>query len=150
MDKFRQEDAISNKEGRAFITINGRNHDLFYAKKINAKMTKNKADVKAIGKRSVGKKATSWSGAGTLVIHGITSLFKEMFMDYANNGVDRYWSLQLTNEDTSTSYGRETKVVTGGNFDEIDFMTLDSEDDLLEQELPFTFDGAELLEKFNS
>lgn len=150
MLEFKQEDAISSKEGTAFITINGRNHDLFYAKKIETKMSKNKEDVKAIGKRSVGKKATSWSGSGTLTIHAVTSVFKEMFVDYANNGVDQYFSLQLTNEDTSTKWGRETKVLTGCNFDEIDFANLDSDDGLLEQELPFTFDGVELLEKFNS
>ncbi|WP_283606491.1 phage tail tube protein [Faecalispora anaeroviscerum] len=148
--EFDQKDAIGSNEGTAFVTIDGRNYDLFFAKKIEAKMSKNKEDVKSIGKRSVGKKATSWSGSGTLTIHAVTSLFKEMFVDYANGGADRYFSLQLTNEDSSTSWGRETKVLTGCNFDEIDFANLDSDDGLLEQELPFTFDGVELLEKFNS
>jgi hypothetical protein len=150
MTEFRTEDAISSKEGTAFVTINGQNHDLFYAKKIEGKATKNKSDVKAIGKRSVGKKATSWAGSGTLTIYGVTSLFKQLFVDYANNGVDTYFSMQLTNEDPTTQWGRETKVLTGCNFDEIDFAGLDSDDGFLEEEMPFTFDGIELLEAFNA
>ena len=148
--ELKQEEAINAKEGKAFVTISGRNYDLFYATKIESKMSKNKEDVKAIGKRSVGKKATSWSGSGTLTIHAVTSLFKEMFVNYANGGVDQYFSMQLTNEDPTTSWGPETKVLTGCNFDEIDFANLDSDDGLLEQELPFTYDGVELLEKFKS
>nr|WP_319487240.1 phage tail tube protein [uncultured Caproiciproducens sp.] len=145
---FRSEDAIASSEGKAFVTIGGRNYDLFFAKKIEAKITKNKEDVKAIGKRSVGSKATSWKGSGTLTVHAVTSLFKQMFVDYANGGLDQFFSLQVTNEDPSTSYGRETKILTGCNFDEIDIAALDSDDNFLELELPFTFDGVELLEKF--
>ncbi len=148
--EWRQGDSINAKEGKAFVTVGGRNYDLFYAIKIESKITKNKEDEKVVGKRSVGKKTTSWSGSGTLTVHAVTSLFKQMFVDYANGGTDQYFSLQLTNEDLSTKWGRETKVLTGCNFDEIDFANLDSDDGVLEQELPFTFDGVELLEKFSS
>lgn len=150
MTEWQQGDSINAKEGKAFVTIGGRNYDLFYATKIESKMSKNKEDEKVIGKRSVGKKTTSWSGSGTLTIHSVTSLFKKMFVDYANGGTDQYFSMQLTNEDTSTKWGPETKVLTGCNFDEIDFANLDSDDGILEQELPFTFDGVELLKEFNS
>lgn len=148
--EFKQEEAISASEGKAYVTIDGRNYDLFYATKFESKISKNKADVKAIGKRSVGKKTTSWTGSGTLTIHSVTSLFKKMFVSYANQGVDQYFSFQVTNEDPSTPWGRETKVLTGCNFDEVDFANLGSEDDLLEQELPFTYDGVELLEPFKT
>lgn len=150
MSRFNSEDAIASNEGTAFATIGGQNHDLFYAKKIEAKMSKNKEDVKAIGKRSVGKKTTSWSGSGTLTIHAVTSLFKQMFADYANGGKDQYFSLTLVNEDSGAQWGREAKVLTGCNFDEINFADLDSDDGLLEQELPFTFEGVELLSQFNA
>lgn len=149
MLQFNSEDAINAREGTGFVTINGNNYELFYAKSIEAKITKNKQDVKALGKRSIGKKTTSWSGSGTLTINAVTSIFKQMFVDYANGGIDRYFSLQLTNDDPSTPYGRETKVMTGCNFDEINFANLDSDDALLEQELPFTFEGVEMPETFS-
>lgn len=146
--RFSAEDVIASGEGVAVLTLNGKNYPLFYAKKIDASATKNKTDIRPAGKRAVGHKTTSWSGEGTLVIYEITSMYKEMFINYINNGIDVYWSLVITNEDRSTRYGRETKVLTGGNFDKINLASFDGEDGLLEQELPFTYEGAELLEKF--
>lgn len=150
MQKFSSEQAISSNEATGFITIDGENIELFFAKSIEAKITKNKEDVKAIGSRMVGKKATSASGEGTLVIYEVTSRFKELFTDYINNGIDKYVTLMVTNEDKSTKYGAETKLLTGVNFDEITIAQFDADDGLIEEELPFTFEGIEILKKYNS
>lgn len=72
-----------------------------------------------------------------------------MFLDYVNKGIDVYFSLMVTNEDPSTGYGAETKVLTGCNLDEITIAELDSHDGILEQEMPYTFEGVELLQKYN-
>lgn len=146
--RFNAEDAISSGEGMAFLTLDGKNYPLFYAKKVEATATKNKSDIRVAGKRGIGHKTTSWSGEGTLTVYEVTSMFKELFVDYINSGVDRYFSLSVTNEDRSTRYGKETKVLTGCNFDKINIASFDGEDGLLEQELSFTFEGVELLEKF--
>lgn len=140
--------SISATEAKAFLTVDGQNYELFYAKKIEAKITKNKEEVRAIGGRMVGHKATSAQGAGTLTINETTSMFKEMFLKYVNEGIDVYFDLQVTNEDPSTSYGRETKILKYCNFDEIMIASFDDEDGTLQQELPFTFEGIELIEKF--
>ncbi len=144
--EFRQDDPISAAQGTAFMTVGTQNIVLFYAKSVEAKITKNKQDVRVAGRRSVGKKATSWSGSGTMSIYEITSAFKEMFLSYVNNGEDVYFALQIVNEDAR--YGREVKQLTGCNFDEIIFAQFSDEDSFLEQELTFTFDGVELLEKY--
>jgi len=145
---FTGENAISSKEATAFLTIDGQNHELFYAKSLEAKITKNKEDIRALGSRMVGHKTTSAQGEGTLTIYEVTSMFKELFLDYIKNGVDRYFSLQVSNEDKSTSYGKETKLLSGCNFDEIDIASFDTEDGVQEQELSFTFEDVELLEKY--
>lgn len=142
------ENAISAGEAKGFLTINGQNHVLFYAKSNEAKITKNKQEVRVVGQRGVGNKATSWTGAGTLAIYEVTSMFKEMFVQFVQTGTDFYFSIQITNE--SPKYGREVKVLTGCNFDEIDFAHMADDDSFLEQELPYTFEGVELLEKFKT
>lgn len=147
--QFNSEGVNAKNEGMAYITIDGKNHTLFYAKKVNFKISKNKTDVRVIGRRSIGHKATSWTGTGSLVVYAVTSLFKEMMLDYVNNGIDHYFPILVTNSDPSTQYGAETKVLTGCNLDEITIAELDSEDGILEQEIPFTFEGAELLRKYN-
>ena len=150
MQGFTGENAISSKEARGFLTINGQNIELFFAKSVEAKITKNKQEIKALGSRMTGHKTTSASGEGTLTIYEVTSAFKEYFLDYVNKGVDYYFTLQVTNEDNSTPYGAETKLLTGVNFDEIVIAQFDSDDGILEQELPFTFEGVELLSKYNN
>lgn len=150
MQKFTGENAISSKEATAFLTIKGQNIDLFYAKALEAKITKNKQEIKALGSRMTGHKTTSASGEGTLTIYEVTSAFKEFFLDYVNKGIDYYFNIQVKNEDSSTPYGAETKLLTGANFDEMVIAQFDSDDGILEQELPFTFEGVELLSKYTS
>lgn len=145
---WKQEDAIGAGDGAAFLNIQGKNVVLFYLKSMESKITKNKQEVKVVGRRSVGSKTTSWTGSGTLKIYEVTSAYKQIFLDYVNNGVDVYFSVQVTNTDPRR--GREVKLLTGCNFDEINFTMLSDDDSLLEQELPFTFDGAELLETYKS
>ncbi len=146
--EMRQDDAILANSGTAYITVGSQNIVLFYLNKIEGKITKNKVDVRTAGKRSVGKKTASWSGAGTLGIKEITSAFKEIFLQYTSGGEDVYFNIQVTNEDAR--YGREVKILTGCNLDEITIALLNNEDALLEQEMPFTFDGVEMPEKFKS
>ena len=42
---FNKQDAVSGKQGKAFVIIEGRNEELFYAKTIEATIEKNKVDV---------------------------------------------------------------------------------------------------------
>lgn len=145
---FESKDAISASEGKGFLTIDGKVIELFYCKSIEAKLTKNKQDIKVAGKRMIGKKTTSVSGEGTLTIYKITSQFDQLIVNYINTGKDVYFSLQLINEDPDTAYGRESKVLTGCNFDEANVAQWNGDDETLEQELPFTFEGIEILESF--
>ncbi|MDL2217380.1 phage tail tube protein [Christensenellaceae bacterium OttesenSCG-928-M15] len=145
---FESRNAISSKEATAFIQIDGRNEELFYAKSIEATATKNKEEVRALGRRGVGHKAVSWQGEGTLTIYRVTSLFKRIMLRYINEGVDTYFSLVCTNDDPTTQWGAETTLLTDCNFDEVDFASFDTEDGLLEQELPFTFEGGDLMQEF--
>lgn len=139
---------IAANSGTAYMAVGTQNMVLFYINKLDAKITKNKVDVKVAGKRAVGKKTTSWAGTGTLSVKQVTSFFKEMTVQYTSGGDDLYFSIQIVNEDSK--YGREVKNLTGCNFDDTVIAYLSNEDALLEMELPFSFDGVELLEKFNS
>jgi hypothetical protein len=149
MEGFMGQNSISSKEGQGFITRNGQNKHLFRAKSIEAKLTKNKSDIRMLGNRMVGHKTTSMQGAGTLVIYQVSSDFKQDFIDYIRSGQDMYFSLQVETEDKSTPFGRESIVIPGCNFDEVTIADLSAEDGILEQEMPFTFEGTpEILKAF--
>lgn len=150
MEGFMAENVISSKEGKAFITRGGKNKHLFRAKDIEATLSKNKEEIRMLGNRMVGHKTTSIQGAGSLTLYHTSSEFKQDFIDYIISGVDMYFNLQIEVEDKSTKFGKESIVLTGCNFDEITIAMLSAEDGVLEQELPFTFEGVEILKPFST
>lgn len=151
MAVFNPEDAISGKQAKAFVTINGRVEELFYAKTGEATIEKNKADVPILGKTNVGKKAAGWSGSGTLTIYYVTSMFRALTLEYIKTGKDFYFDLQIVNEDASSNAGKQTVVLGKCNLDSIIAAKFDAtSDDMLEEELAFTFSEYDILDQFNT
>jgi len=142
-------DTISGQEARAFITINGRNEELFYAKKVESKVEKKKTQLKTLGKRGEQNKAAGWSGSGTLTVYYVTSLFRELMIKYIKTGVDTYFDMTVTNEDPTSSIGKQTVALKDCNLDEVSMAMFDVESEALEEDMGFTFDDVDLLDKFN-
>ncbi|AJA42666.1 xkdM-like portal protein (endogenous virus) [Clostridium phage phiCT9441A] len=67
MGFFKAEDTISGQEARAYITVNGRNEELFYAKKIESKVEKQKTEVKTLGRRGTQNKQQVGKGQAHLL-----------------------------------------------------------------------------------
>lgn len=141
-------DTVSGQEGKAFITMNGQNFELFYLKKVDGKIEKEKAEGKTLGKRGKQSKATGYKGTGTLIIYYVTPLFIEMIMKYIKEGIDIYFDITVINEDPNSLAGKQTIVLKNCNLDEVPVALLDVESEALEQEMSFTFDDIDLLDKF--
>lgn|SRR3712207_2888893 len=142
-------DTISGQEARAYITINGRNEELFYAKKLESKIEKEKSEGKTLGKRGTQSKAKGYKGTGTLTIYYVTSLFIELIIKYIKTGVDTYFDLTVVNEDPTSTIGKQTVVLKNCNFDEVSIAAFDIDSDALDEDMSFTFDDVDLLDKFN-
>lgn len=141
-------DTISGNEGTAFIEVDGTIKPLFYLKRIEARMETTKIEGKTLGRRATQHKKTGWVGTGTLLIHKVTSDFIEMAHRYHKTGQDTYFSMTVSNEDPTSTIGKQTVIINGCNLDEYPILLLDSEAEALEEEMPFTFDDFEPLEKF--
>ncbi|MBP3037987.1 phage tail tube protein [Bacillaceae bacterium Marseille-Q3522] len=148
MGFLKAKDIISGQEGTAFATINGRNVEMFYVRAIEATVEKQKSEVKTLGKRGTQHKTTGWTGSGSMTIYAVTSEFIQMAIDYVKNGVDTYFDIKTTNSDPTSSIGRQTVVLLDVNLDSIPIVNLDTDTEFLEQDLDFTFDDLDLLEKF--
>ena len=147
-------DAISGKEGSLFATIeiDGKKKHLEVAecKNITAKITKTKTEFKALGYRGTQHKATGWTGTGTMVIHYASSRWAKMMIDYAKSGKDTYFTLVLTNEDPTSSIGRQRVTLLDCNMDEVEIAKLDTEAEFLDESINFTFSDVILNEGFKS
>lgn len=142
-------DTISGQEGRAYATINGQTEEMFYVKTLEATVEKQKAEVKTLGRRGVQHKATGWSGSGSMTIFYTTSRFRELMLQYMQNGVDTYFEIEVTNEDPSSTIGKQTVILKGVNLDSVIMASLDTEAEALEEEVSFTFEDVDMPVSFN-
>lgn len=137
-------DVISGTEGKAFITVNGRNLEAFYIKSVEATVEKNKSEIKTIGRRATQHKATGWTGTGSMTIYYVTSEFRKMMRDYIKTGKDTYFDMQITNEDESSSIGKQVVTLIDCNLDSVIMAKLDVDADGLDEDVDFTFEDVEM------
>lgn len=148
MNFLKFSDTISGNEARAYITVAGRNEELFYAKKLESKVDKNKKEGKTLGRRGTQHKATGWKGTGTLTVYYVTSLYRELMLQYIKTGKDVYFDITVTNEDLGSTIGKQTVVLKDCNFDEVSMAMFDVDADELEEDMAFTYEDVDLLNKF--
>lgn len=149
MAYFKETDAISGKQAKAYITIDGVREELFYAKTLEATIEKNKVDVPVLGKTNTPKRSAGWSGSGTLTVYYVTSKFRQLMREYVKTGKDFWFDLMVVNEQPDSNAGSQTTVLKGCNLDSISAAQFDAgSDDMMEEEMPFTFNDYEVQELF--
>ena len=146
---LKAEQIVSGQAGRAYANIDGRNQELLYLKSIDATVTKRKTAVRTLGHTGDQYKAAGWSGKGKMVIYYMTTLFREQMLQYMKSGKDSYFDIVVINEDDNAGAGRQTVVLKNCNLDSVVLAKLNVEADNLDEEVSFTFDGAEILDSFS-
>lgn len=148
---FRHGDAISGKHAKAYATIDGQVEELFYARSLEATIEKNKVDVPILGKTNTPQRSAGWSGSGTLTVYYVTSKFRQLMRQYIQTGQDFWFDLMVTNEQPGSSTGKQTVFLKGCNLDSVIAARFDAtSDDMLEEEMPFTFDDYDIKDQFNT
>ena len=145
---MKAEEIISGQEGRAYLRVNGRNRELMYLKSVEAVVTKKKTAVRTLGRSGDQYKAAGWSGRGKMSVYYVTSLFRELMIQYIRTGKDVYFDLVVVNDDGNSSFGRQTVALRNCNLNSVVLAKLDVNADDLDETVEFTFDGAELLDSF--
>lgn len=140
--KFSGENVISGKEARLFLD----GEEVAYAKSYEAIIEKTKAEIPILGRRFKGHKTSGVSGTGTLTLYKVTSKFSRMMLEYIRTGRDVYFTLQSVLDDKGADRGTERVTLYHCNMDSVKIGQLDAEADALEEEIPFTFEGADLPE----
>lgn len=149
MSFMQAKDTISGQEAYAYITIDGSNKPMFYAKKLTATVKKNKIAVKTLGKRGTQYKTSGWDGSGTMQIYYATSLFRELMSEYIENGIDKSFDIQVMNNDPTSSLGSQTVILRNVNLDTVDMAAFDVSADVLSENIKFTFEGVSITDSFN-
>lgn len=150
MKTLKASDIPAGSEATAYIEMNGKIEEFFYAKSIEATSEFNKAEVKVMGRRGVQNKPTGWTGTGSMTIYYITSIFRQMALKYAKEGILPAFKLVVTNEDKGTSIGKQTVVLYDCVLDSVNLIKFDVESDALDEDLDFTFSDFDILDSFGN
>ncbi|MDO4301546.1 MAG: phage tail tube protein [Clostridia bacterium] len=147
---LRGTDPISGKLGECYANIDGSMEDMLYVKKVEAKVEKQKKEINVLGYSGSKNKSAGWKGTGTATLYYMTSIFRKKMLEYMNTGKDFYVDMFIVNDDPSSNAGRQKIWLKNVNFDGITLAMLDVDNTELNEELSFTFDGAEMVEEFDT
>lgn len=142
-------EAVHGAQGQAYITIDGNRYLFANLINLEARFDKTKTQVPIMGRISKGNKSTGGEGTGSATFHYNTSIFRELLYRYQETGEDIYFDIQVTNEDKSSSVGRQTTILKDCNMDGGIVALLDADAEYLEDSVDFTFERFELPERYS-
>lgn len=141
-------DAVSASLAECFIILEGNRYNFMQALNLEAKFEKTKTEVPVLGKTGKANKAVGWKGTGSAKFHYNTSIFRELLERFKNTGEDIYFDIQVTNEDPTSSVGRQTIILKDCNIDGGVLAKFDADGEYLDEDMDFTFEDFEMPEKF--
>lgn len=142
-------DTINGASGNIFVTIDGNVYQAACMRNIRADAEVQTVDMGVIGTTKKQKKpaGTLMSGSGN-IYYG-NNLWTDMVMEYMKTGKMKTFTLQITNDDPTTSLGRQTMtfyncMLTGT----IPLAVLNMDEAMLNYDFNFTYTNVERLEAF--
>lgn len=150
MNILQAEDCVNGREGIATAEIDGQVVELMELSNITITIEKEKTEFKAMGTRNTQNKTTGWKGTGSMNVRYVSSRWAELMQRYVKEGIDTYFTVVVTNEDPSSSTGKQVIQILGCNLDSVDIAKLDTETEILDQDIDFTFNDFNVLQSFNS
>jgi len=145
----RLSDTISSHEGKAYITINGENRELFEISNLTAQIEYVVQEKRMLGHRMTQHKVVGANGTGSMTMYFMNSDAFNQAMQYIKTGNYKGIKLQIKNEDPQSTIGKQEVVLTNVILASVPVAILDDgSDDPVTFDTDFTFDDIESLETF--
>ncbi|EQH68117.1 phage tail tube protein, partial [Clostridioides difficile] len=141
--QIKARDTISASKAECYVTIEGKRYNFMQAINLEAKMEKNKSEVPILGSTTKGNKSTGSKYTGSATFHYNTSIFRELLYRYKETGEDIYFDIQVTNEDPTSSAGRQTIILKDCNMDSGIIVKFDADGEYLDEDMDFTCEDWE-------
>ena len=148
MQSMNAKDAVSASLAECFVTIEGNRYNFMQAINLEASIEKTKSEIPILGRTGKGNKTTGWKGSGSATFHYNTSIFRQLLYRYKETGQDVYFDIQITNDDPTSSGGRQTIIVKDCNVDGGILAKFDADAEYLDEDLDFTFEDWEMPNTF--
>ena len=145
-----ERDALNGKEGKAFLTQEGRIHEMFSLKNLHVNAEFEESDFKVVGTRIIQKKTSGIQLLGDMEIYLGSPLFLDMALKYINGGILPYFTLQVTNNDPGSTVGEQTIALENAKLKNCPLTVLDAEAEYLAVKIDFSFTYVRLLKAFSN
>lgn len=143
-----QTDAIFGGLAECYVTINGNRLNFMQLTEFESTFKPKIVDVKILGRVQKGKKMAGGEGSWKGKAHYNTSTLRKVMLEYKKSGLFVPFEIQVTNEDPSTSIGRQTITHSGCLLDELILAKFVAGDEILEEDISGTFDDWDMPEEF--
>jgi hypothetical protein len=142
-------DTISGHEGKAYVTRNGQNRELFELSALSSQLDLIVVAKRMLGNRMTQHKVVGAEGTGSLTMYFMNSEAFNQAIEYLKTGRYSGIKVQVKNEDPTSTIGKQEVVLTNVILASIPTAILDdSSDDPITFDTDFTYDGIENLESF--
>ena len=142
-------DTISSKEGKAFITIDGVNRELFEISSLKAQLDLIIQSRRMMGHRMTQHKVTGAEGTGSMTMYFMNSDMLKLAIAYIKQGKYGGLKLQVRNEDAQSTIGAQEVVMLNVLLKTIPVATIhDESHDPITIDTDFTFDDLDGLSYF--
>ncbi|XOQ44299.1 MAG: Phage portal protein [Clostridium sp.] len=142
-------DTISSHEGKAYITIDGQNRELFEVSSLTAQIDYIVQERRMLGHRMTQHKIVGATGTGSMTIYFMNSEMLNQAIQYLRTGQYRGLKLQIKSEDPQSTVGKQEVVLSNVILASVPAAILDDQsDDPITFDTDFTFDDIENLESF--
>lgn len=141
-------DTIASDEGKAYVTINGSNREMFEAQTIRAQIDLIVQERRMRGKKMAQHKVIGANGTGSLTMYFMNSQHLNSFIEYLRTGRWNPIKLQAWNEDPQSTVGKQEVVLENVILSTVPVLAIEESDDPITFDSDFTFDGIENLSSF--
>lgn len=141
-------DAVAGSLATAYVTIGGNRYCFMQLYSFESSIEIDNIEVPIMGKTGKGNKPGSWKGKWKGTAHYNQSIFRKMLYEYKKTGILTPFDIQTSNEDPTSSVGRQTIIhkgclISGGILSKID-----ADSEILDEDIEGTFDDFEMPESF--
>ena len=143
-------DTVNGAEGKVIITRDGKNYEVAGMRNIKTSVNIQSEDMRVIGTRKIQDKPNGAKQTGSGTIYYGSNLFTDIVLEYVNTGVMPEFSIQITNNDPTTTIGSQIMAYYGCHLTgEIPLSILDSEESMLNYDFNFVFTDVARMSSFN-
>lgn len=142
-------DAVAGSKATAYITMeDGNRYNFMQLTSFESNMEVKLAEISILGKTGKGNKPIGWTGTWKGTAHYNQSIMREILFEYKNSGKMLSFDIQITNEDPTSSVGRQTIILKNCLSKGGILAKFDANSEALEEDIEGTFDDWEMPETF--